>query len=750
MSKTADSLITRRDAVLIERGVDPSRVIEVVEKRRADSKTFALGNGQMHVSKRLAPIHYRDAQGAWQDIDTDASAPKLPYIPVTLRGKVGYRHSSRSGGWMQMELVSIDGQPVTAPAPFIDEDKIVWPDIIPGVSCFLHLLRTHAEMFKVLDAPHSLEWRITSGDGFGGTFNERTIGRDARGDRLELITAFDGETYREEWTGRVSRRVDPRKRQKAWFDDPLTPVVVDASITENIGAGADDVWDYAGNLYDGSSEVVVGRSGASAPETTGLRFQTLAIPNGATVSAATLTVRVVYVDATPTTRIYGNDVDDAAAWSGGNLPGNITKTTAFTTWNPTSTGLKMLDVQSVVAEIIGRGGWASGNDLALGIFFEGTASGFEEVGIEAFEAAGTDEAQLDITYTEAPSGTTATITSLLDELTASLNAAQRDLLTIDADLDEVQASLNAAQPFTTTIASMIDEVQASLNVTKTDKLTIGATLDDVQASLNAAMLPSPNIAAMLDEVTASLNLDIVPPSAEVTVGATLDEVNASLNVVEFPQVTIAAMLDEVAAALAAEQQDYVTIASLLDEAQASLNIAQKYLVTIGATLDELTAALTLRQSYPFTIGATLDEIVASLAANQVDYITIAAVADEVQASLAIDLPFSITIDSDLDELAASLNAYLAPSPNITVLLDEVSASLAAAAEPRMTIGVILDEILFAGNFAVLAFFSHDHVGGRIVFPPPQASIGGRVSRLHDARGRISGPPPAAGGRRNSP
>jgi hypothetical protein len=43
---------------------------EVVERRTATSKHIYLGNGQYQARISYVPIHYRDAQGNWQEIDT--------------------------------------------------------------------------------------------------------------------------------------------------------------------------------------------------------------------------------------------------------------------------------------------------------------------------------------------------------------------------------------------------------------------------------------------------------------------------------------------------------------------------------------------------------------------------------------------------------------------------------------------------------------------------------------------------------
>lgn len=102
----------------------------------------------------------------------------------------------------------------------------------------------------------------------------------------------------------------------------------------------------------------------------GLRFLNVTIPAGAVISAATLTVTVVGTAGDdPDLRIYGQDADDAAAFTttANDISGRP-RTTAYTTWTATGIGAGSKtspDFAAVIQEIIDRAGWASGNDIAL-------------------------------------------------------------------------------------------------------------------------------------------------------------------------------------------------------------------------------------------------------------------------------------------------------------------------------------------------------------------------------------------------
>jgi hypothetical protein len=130
----------------------------------------------------------------------------------------------------------------------------------------------------------------------------------------------------------------------------------------------------------------------------GWRFQNVTIDQGATINSAEFSVEVLAVTGTPQLEMHGNDVDDAAVWGAGNLPSNITQTTAASTVdNFTSTGVQTVDVTAIVQEIINRAGWASGNDLAL-VLFDDQASDGNYAEVADFSHATAQEGRLSINY----------------------------------------------------------------------------------------------------------------------------------------------------------------------------------------------------------------------------------------------------------------------------------------------------------------------------------------------------------------
>ncbi len=111
----------------------------------------------------------------------------------------------------------------------------------------------------------------------------------------------------------------------------------------------------------------------------GMRFQGVGVPQGATITAAYLEFTVDELDTIDPTVLWisGEDVDDALRFEA--TSANITsrtQTAADALWEPdawTSIGgtHQSSDISRVVQEIVDRGGWASGNAMALFVNGEG-------------------------------------------------------------------------------------------------------------------------------------------------------------------------------------------------------------------------------------------------------------------------------------------------------------------------------------------------------------------------------------------
>lgn len=405
--RPSESMLKKRDAIWQRHGRFLPFAPPLEVKRTRNGKTFWLGGDEFHTSTSIGAVHYYD--NGWQEIDTaveNFQCTKVPYECYARPDEVSWTYISREGGGMTMTLEEVNGQPVdySNMTARYEGSTVFWDNVAPGVDIKLCMYRSGVEDFKRLLAPTELTWRVQKSN-FQGKFQTELHGYDREGDALEVLTWMDGDRFHEKWTGRASEITDRKTRRKRWKRKPRTPVMVDASISESISAGVDDGGEGTGtSWYSTGTTLAVGHTEYTTPFpfNAGLRWRTIAIPSGSTISAATVTVNITNVNSPGGAKLYGDDVDDAALWANGNLPSGITKTTANVAITPVATGTGYtVDVQGVVAEILGRAGWSENNDLRVGILHQLTTGGSESFNMEAFEAAGTDDAQLDVTYTVA-------------------------------------------------------------------------------------------------------------------------------------------------------------------------------------------------------------------------------------------------------------------------------------------------------------------------------------------------------------
>lgn len=251
-------------------------------------------------------------------------------------------------------------------------------------------------------------------------------------------------------------------------------------INEGIVSDADDGLDYEyfDGWYDTYNSVRNGHEFAS-DKMMGFRFQGVAVPQGATISSATLTLDTD--DASSVTnvgRIFGQDVDSAAAWANTTLlPKNMTRTTAFAalTGVPTTNGTAYpIDVTSIVQEIVDRAGWSSGNNMAFG----GGVTG--NTGARKFEDYGNvpaDAAALEIDYVSSTPAT-ANVTGV-----SGTGAAGTATATGDATVSLTGVSGTGAAG---TVTASVDATTAITGVEGTGAAGTAAATGKATASVTGA------------------------------------------------------------------------------------------------------------------------------------------------------------------------------------------------------------------------------------------------------------------------
>lgn len=362
------------------------------------------------------PLHF-ERGGALLDIDlapeddgNDHAVRNCPYSLKISKHEPAHAYNALSGKRVSVELIS------AARGCLYEDGLYKWAEVGADTDYVIQALPHGVTTLLILQGPSSPRtwaWNI-QGD---LDMIRPLVGRDAAGRLLELVEtrtpgAGNAATIQIEWTGRTITRNALRAAGRSILSEDVTyPVVIDPVVDENIAAGADDVFSlWGGNgatFLDFQSAHTLVYAGRYNTERfyAGLRFQTVGVPAGATINSATLTMRITAVTGTPDLNVFGNDVDDAAAWANpGNRVKNITQTTAVANDATWSSGAdNTVTVTSVVAEIIARAGWASGNDMAFG-FFNNAGAGVQFLHFAALDHATLTEARLSIDYTAAGGG----------------------------------------------------------------------------------------------------------------------------------------------------------------------------------------------------------------------------------------------------------------------------------------------------------------------------------------------------------
>ncbi len=145
------------------------------------------------------------------------------------------------------------------------------------------------------------------------------------------------------------------------------------TFTASVNASSDDAQESSGTMNLTGTAL----NANATTQISGMRFTGVTIPPGSSIETATLELYLSsgqYDD--PDVTIYGQAADDAATFTTTtNDISSRPSTTAAVVWTESGIGTgarSTPDLASVVGEIVGRAGWASGN--ALVVFIQGNSS----------------------------------------------------------------------------------------------------------------------------------------------------------------------------------------------------------------------------------------------------------------------------------------------------------------------------------------------------------------------------------------
>ncbi|MBQ0901308.1 DNRLRE domain-containing protein [Micromonospora sp. U21] len=331
------------------------RVKELTGKRTTNSKVYQLSDGRTQAEISAVPLHYRDAKGRFQPIDTKVR-------PTT--EKKGYVQGNRTNAFTSLfgdstdELVRFerDGRSIELGlagaakdvTPKVSGSTVTYPGLAGGADVVYDVTSTALKEKIVLHrAPTGPVSYTFTLDTAGLTAQQRQDGSIAfvgpdGGEPVFVMPApfmYDDKDdasspHGKVWSDRVSQRVQQMYGQTtvtvsadaAWLADParVYPVVIDPTIKiQPVPADAQDVAIYSGATttnYNGTYQLNVGTTATAAWRSL-LKFNLDTIPDNTSIDDAQLQL---YYSQTHTDwaydvpmqahRVTADWTDDTATW----------------------------------------------------------------------------------------------------------------------------------------------------------------------------------------------------------------------------------------------------------------------------------------------------------------------------------------------------------------------------------------------------------------------------------------------------
>lgn len=399
---------------------------ELLHKRTVNTKLFDLGNNQFELIKSPVPIHYFN-NGVLEDIDTNFvdkgtyyEITKAPYDGIIFKDKIKYQFTAKTGGRVDVELREIGGVDILNLNLNINlikdkNDKLIYKNVLQGLDIIIVANQYKFEAYKILNnnkVPVSFKWDVFEDKKTDAKFITKTAGVDSNNKEINLLNNNSVSNYvtktkidlnkisfYEEFTNEVKIR-NRKTRIKSLSKNVKYPIIIDASVSINVSANADDGYEsssaswhsWVSNIQEIRISVV-----SIYNYNGGFKFNNVTIPQGATINSASMVWFVTNNAQGQTIKIYGDNVDSAVVWSKSSLPSNMTKTTAFGSFSPTAVvgNTTNAPITSPLQEIINRAGWISGNNVRFGAFPQVVGKSFKVADF----ANANPQASLSVVYT---------------------------------------------------------------------------------------------------------------------------------------------------------------------------------------------------------------------------------------------------------------------------------------------------------------------------------------------------------------
>ncbi len=340
---------------------------EVLNFRTQHSKTFYRG-GKFHLRSCLYPLHFKTPDGAWEDIDMDIRNGKVTqgvYDAELMPDGYGYtiKHKDDTEGFT-IRLKTLGGEEPVFKEPKIKGNEALWKQIVPGVDLLIRFHPHRVRIWRTLhtaESPKDIQWEVVEGKSRNKDKNikltEYIEGYDAEKNMVHSVRVTSDSvdldervsyTLNDEFTGQTIVMAKDTRR-KNFTEDVMYPVAIDADIDVKINANANDgadsiqynyasvtataysakfagfqnnnAWNTVRNFISTSSYASyttthIGSSTTTYTATSGFsvkwrqrkdafsRFEGITIPQGATVSSATLKLYAFITSGSPPVRIH--------------------------------------------------------------------------------------------------------------------------------------------------------------------------------------------------------------------------------------------------------------------------------------------------------------------------------------------------------------------------------------------------------------------------------------------------------------
>jgi len=355
--------------------------------------------GQVQSTVQISATQDWDYDLVWAEEDTTPTGQVFAFGETT-DGTIYAGGASEILVWSSGSWAAATTAPVTLTADVTAVEVLANGDVLFGEDGRIILLSSGTYSVETSLPTGQVEAILEASDGQVYAADDgRILKRDRDGVWAEDDDLPGGQVYSlaQSSSGRVfAGEVGQILRTR----NPITPVTVSVKI----GAGTDDAEEQDNGtmvLADGDLDFF-----QTNTAWLGLRFQSVAIPNGATINSAVVRLTAQNSDTgTPgTADIFCEDVDDATTFtSTASDISNRTTTTASVSWEDEQNWIRdqafdTPDISAVVQEVIDRAGWATGQDL--NVIFQRTAAANDRDAY-SFDGVPGKAAELRITYSQA-------------------------------------------------------------------------------------------------------------------------------------------------------------------------------------------------------------------------------------------------------------------------------------------------------------------------------------------------------------